>query len=413
MGSVCDFIEDTFREIGRIFRDIAETVANFVMDLINGLIEAIVYVFVWIGDHLVEVLVGISLILIIIYFPYVLGYIEGVIAAVPTSIAEVSLYISLYSEALGNFLIYIHFSTIMAIHSLAYMVSEDYRLMMSKIWTQIAQVSKQLGLGAAFLSLALHNARSVVLDVSSRIGMKYDLAELAWLQEFNGFLSNFAKDTKRYMNEPGLVFWDIDQWIIKKQIDRGGGYAQVIWTSIETGIKGLKEMFEEVTEFKTGLETLVGYMPSFIRKEIQPELDKVTRYVDDFVDKHYQPSMDLLDNSIRILQGRQQTTVKSIDGIVNRLIRPADYLHEIDSLPDDARFEQEKSLAEITTRDSRADANETIEATNQTWLGLMKVRKALAVPVDKVAWDIPEAPNPGRPALATILPRLTWNVGDF
>ncbi len=311
------------------------------------------------------------------------------------------------------FLTVIRFTTLKQIHNIAYILSAEYRSMMNKVYGHISKLSNQLGLGPYTMMMIIENTRSVVASASAFMGRNYDLFEVSWLQQFHGAMKSMNVKLESYRDNPAGLINDLDNWITKPTIDQASRFQVIILQTVEKITEGLEEITNRALRVRDDLEQLVNDLPEEIRHEILPRLKQVTKYVDDFIGNKYGPNMALLNQSIDVLKGRQEQAKDNINGIVDRLLRPGDYLLEIDTMSETARLEQELKLEEVTTRQSRRDTDKLTEHTSPAWAMLLKLQSALGLKLEKVAWHVPEVVDPGRTAMSEAIPRATWFVGEY
>ena len=412
MGFVGDFFDDVID----FFDDVIDTVINAVADMVNSVVN-------WIEENWVLVaLITVAVVALCTgNFAAMASAINANAAALAAegaswaSIASVT--VGMYAEALyisvGSFLGAIHFSTLLAIHQVAYLVSDDYRILITSIYNDIAAVSGQLGLGTAFLLLAHRNARNIVLDASTMMGHSYDLAEITWLNQYVDYLKKFNIHAINYQNNPGAILHDIDEWVIKPATDFKAGIVSNLLTSIDAAAQIITETVNDITTLRNDFGQFLSDLPAQIRDKITPYVDDIFNKYDTWIRDDYKPTLAQFDNILDIL-GRQQIEQQStMSDLVARLLHPADYLREIDKLPPDEREEQERALYELTTRPLAREIEETTTIAENVSFDLLKMIEALGAPYKPPAWLIPEVTVPGRPPGAPIVKRKTWFVGDF
>ncbi|MBA7625291.1 hypothetical protein ES703_32718 [subsurface metagenome] len=307
----------------------------------------------------------------------------------------------------------IHLKTLLTIHNVAYMVSEDYRAVMDKIWSKIAEVSYHLGVGADFMVHAFRNARAIVLTTSGLLGRKYDLAEVSWLNQWNTFLKRMSVDTSKYTANPNLIMADIDKWLIADNVDAEGGAMQTVYTTIEDVILSVESTVETTVEIRNDLERFVSELPSSIQDRVRPMLDPVIEKFDGFYADTYRPKMDIVDGVMKEVGLTIQIQKDEIGDLIDRLKRPGDILVGIEGLPIPERDDQEEKITRASTvrfdRDRQAMMHDYIPKEAE----FLKLREALKKKYPPPEYEVPEIEAPGRPAETPVEPRKTWNVGDY
>lgn len=321
--------------------------------------------------------------------------------------------VSTISAVFTGFLEAIHFATIMKVHSIAMVVSTDYRAMMQGVYTRIGEVSRALGLGTHYINLVLRDARNIVLDVSTTLGKRYDLAEITWLTEMNNFLHKFQDVAMRYERRPYLLLIDIGEWIEKPAMDIKGSAMQAVILQLDGLLTTVDKTITTVTEYRDKVENLVSDLPEFMRKEIRTFTDPIIEKYDTYILKTVRPHIRYVDGMIDYLQGERAEISSRVGDIVNRLKKPGDYLRSIDRLNEWSRRQEEDKIAEVATRKFRRQARDLSKAARPIRYRHYKVAEALKYEPRKVEWFVEEISLfMGRPGYQ-LEPRETWFVGNY
>lgn len=325
----------------------------------------------------------------------------------------ISAYVSTIYSVASSLYNTLHLSTVMKVHNIAYLVSDDYRSTVNKIYDEIGEVSRVLGYGSEFLGLVIRDARNVVLDVSAIAGRKYDLGEVAWLQELNRYFNKFAATAEKYRANPGQVFWDVDHWLVKPNIDTKASIMQAIYVNLMNVTEALEGTVQFVSKLRDDVSKLIEDLPEFIRKEVEPIIGPIIAGFDEFISDTYKPTMATFNSVMATLNEQQKRATTSVDGLIDRLKRPGDYLSEIDRLPKAERDRQVKKVADIATEPYVQQAREVSESMRPRIYRLAKITAALKREFPPVEWAAGELTTPSRPAKTPVAPRETWFVGDY
>lgn len=313
----------------------------------------------------------------------------------------------------GAFLEAIHFSTLLTIHEIAYICSEDYRAMWSKVYEEMGQISYALGYSADFLNIIIRDSRNVVLDASAMMGQKYDLAEVVWIKSFQSYLKVFSDQASKYTKNPATIFFDLDKMLTKPAIDNKAGIMQTVYTTIDATIKFTKGAVEEVDKLRVDLGSLVSHLPGSIRDTVKPMLDKIAKDWDEWIRSDYKPSLKLMDGVIKSIGIEQGKNTAKNKALVDKLKKPGTYLKEIYNLPSYEWPSEEKAVTEIALKPFEEEAYYWKAITNKSIQESTEARKIAFAEREKVEWEISEIEVPERPASTSVEPRNTWFVGDF
>jgi len=415
--------DDLFGWVGDLVDSVVDIVGDAVSAITGWLDDAID----WISDHLDIVMIGLAVgaglvcWVVIPELTAIAASLEsGLVSVEWASLSWVSqayvtltTYAASISAAFSSFLTAIHFETILAINDIAFLVSEDYRQMMTGVFSEISEVSAALGFVPQFLALAIQNTRTVVLDVSSMLGMTYDLSQVQWLQTFQGYLKQFNDRAETYKNNPAKLFDDLGQLVEKPFIDTKAHYMRDVIKTIDSTIHAIDGAVRAIVKVRDDLDKLVADLPESIRKEVKPYTDKLTQQFDDFLSDVYYPKLSDINGILNILSNTQSEAQKKIGSILDRIKNPGRYLREIDSMSETERTATEEYLNDVVSRPMQADTEAIVSVSGEIEEGLKKLSELLGKRYPAPAYEIPEITAPSRPAGAPATPRETWNVGDF
>jgi len=383
---------------------------------ISAALAAITAAMVWVSSVVVGVVTGVLTGVGLISGLTAANFLTTVGLLNVTSVmtfAYVASFVASLTAMFSTFLTAIHFQTLKQIHDIAYILSVEYRGMMNRVYAQISKVSADLGLGPYTLMLIIENTRSVVASASAFMGRNFDLFEVSWLKQFHGAMEKMNLKMNSYRQNPGELIYDMDVWITKPTIDSASRFNLIILSTVEKITEGLEELTNRAMSIRSDLEQFVHDLPQELREEIEPRFKELSKYMDDFIHNKYAPKMALLNQSMSVLKTRQDKSKADISSVVDRLLRPGDYLHEIDAMEETTRLEQENKVAELATRPSRRAGDALSDYNAPAWAMLLKLQAALGLKLEPVGWHVAEKIDPGRPAMAEVAPRLTWFVGDY
>jgi len=400
--------------------DVITGIVEVVVDVVSSIISAVVN---FISENIILVALIAAGVVIIASGGFAIMMADLALECELLALAEVSyMEIGAYAIAgfvdaigicMGSFLEVIHFSTLLQIHQVAYILSGDYREMMSHVYDEIAEVSVALGLGSGYLILLHRNARNVILDVSGMMGRSYDLAEITWLQQYSDYLKKFNERVNIYKTNPGMILHDVDEYLVKPAADLKGAVVSNIILTIDSTVAVMKDTVTDVSKLRTDLGQLISDLPPKIRSETKPFFDEVFLKYDDWIREDYKPAIKVFDQLIGALKVEQDTHRQNIGGLVDRLKRPADYLLELDNFDLDLKREQEDSIHELSSRTYMRQAYDVRSDIGPVTFAFQKLAEALTVSIPPPEWKIPEKIEPGRPARTPVEPRETWDVGDY
>ncbi len=356
------------------------------------------------------------------------GLLSGVVTLLPSSLIGIETKLALQTAlqsgniftiatalkgAFSAFLTAIHFTTIMNVHNIAFLVSAQYRDMMRKVWGQIAEFAKAVELPVGYLETAINIARNTVLDVSSFFGRSYDLSEVVWLQDFQNLLGRIQDTSANYRKNPQRIWEDLNELIIKPAIDNKAAAQRNIFSTIE-GIIGFGEKtLEDINEIRLKYVADLEALPFKWSEDIALKANLMWGQIESWRSEIYLPYISQISGIIDILERNQIIAKEKLYQLYNDLSRPADYLRTIDNMPDGLRLEQEYKLAEIVTRAERTETKEWNSHVAGEITTMEAILKALAYKPPPLEWYIPEIETPAFKAGKQTRQVETWFVGDY
>lgn len=334
-----------------------------------------------------------------------------------STLAKFKLALVAFTDVLGAgfsaFLAAIQYDTLVGIHRIAELVSEDYRNVMRGVYGEITKVSSALGYGPYTLLLLTQNSKRLIQDVSSTIGMEWDLAEVQWLSTFQSYMTKFSGAAYRYRDNPEALLYDMGRWVERDAVNAKGAFMASLVQSVDGLLKDVENFVGDIVTIKEDVNKLVMDLPEKISRQIADAIDPYISKFDDFITGTYDPYREILGSIVDSIQAHQAEIRDRTDALIDRLKKPGDYLLEIDAFSDEDRLDQEGKIADLSRRQHRRDVKDFSVLGETTTYELDKLKRAL-----KIALPIPigfpeEIEAPVRPAGVKAKPRKTWNVGDY
>jgi len=236
----------------------------------------------------------------------------------------------------------IHFKTILAVHQVAMLVSPQYRTMMQRIFKSLSEYSKAIGMGPAFIDLAIRSTRTLVLDVTGALGHSYDMSQLVWLTELDGFMATLAKNSKRYADNPFLIFTDLEEDIERRYGNVHGSVESSTLLVIEGLLKGAGKVAADIDKIDKDLLKLLNDLPSFVKSHIDPAVFSVLRVIDGFIAGEFMPQIQAINGVITQYGNDIRAAQAAASAAAARILTPKQTMMSLRDLP---LIEQDEVLA--------------------------------------------------------------------
>lgn len=384
------WIGDVFDTVGDIFDSVVDAVTSAVRAVVD-----------FVSDHWKELLVAAALAVGIVYVYN------------PTFFTGITTNLKTFAGTIKEFAEIIHFDTIMSVHSLATLVSSDYRAFISEAMGEVASFSAALNLGASFIPLAIENSRKLVLDVSASLGRPYDLGQITWLEEFNGWAKKVAEVGQKYKDNPGAVLSDLDDWINIPYTNAKASAFRTFLNTVRDNVDKVTEQVERVDTIRQDFVKLALDMPEFIRKHYEPQIRRIDKSMADFIYRDYKPYTEMLARAYDTLDRDVEKHKTELSDIAQRLTRPGTLVDGINQLPPQEQHKEKVKLSRAVNYANSETASLIRVATENIEMSLKKTRDALNISPPQPAWVVEEVELPANKPIEQIDPRNTWFVGDY
>lgn len=412
MGFIGDAVHDAFEWVNNIVSDVWDVVGDLVTVVGRGLSDPYVQLII---AGVFGTLAGVDAVTDAwtwASYRYATG--ASAASAIWSGVtAFTQTFVAVLASDFKAFLEAIRFKSVLAVHSTGMMVSKSYREAMADVYKQFGRVSKALGFWPQFISLAVRNSRTLVLDASTSMGRRYDLAEVEWLTELNGTLEKISAKMSAYKNNPEDFLVDLDRWLIAPAANRKGWFMEnLLWTldsltnTTETVVRDVLTISDDVARF-------VADLPDNIKSQIEPHTKPITDKIDSFIDETYLPKITRIAKGLDKMMGGLSLVDAKAAAIEDRIRKPGTYLSEIDGLSGEERRYQEMLVYDYSTRYLDDQKGEIGASTREIEEGLERVRKEVvtAKPFSE-RWP-KEIERPARPAGVPAELHKTWFVGDY
>jgi len=327
--------------------------------------------------------------------------------------AGVVTYAAALVTGIRSFMTAIHFKTLIQVHQIAYLVSEDYRVKVHGVYSQIVDYAQAVGVGGTFMLLALQNSKNVILDVSSMVGRKYDLGEVAWFNELVGYLKTVNDVGKRYQNDPITMLYDMEKILVKPSVDAKATVMQGVFLNLESIVTTIDGTVKEVTHLSGDINKLVNDLPEKIKAQILPHLTPINDKIKNFIYEEYTPRLAMIDKIINTVTVDIRGSKGDIRTILDKILYPGDYLKTVDLFDDWEREQQESKILDVVLRPTVKAVSDITELNDDAESNMDLIVNALRRPPFYEKWYAKEVEIPTYKPLGQTNDSKSWFVGDY
>jgi len=250
---------------------------------------------------------------------------------------EVTILFEKIKNGFGSILAKTGYSLINTGHNIGMLLNDDYAAAWGLVYDGISAVSEEIHLGISTVTLAIRNVRNLVYVAATFAGQDNLAAEIAYNDLTTTFLERIEGRMRRYVENPQLLFNDIDREIVWPQLEvmqAGQGELLGKVLAVESWIS---EKTDEITDMRDAFDQLVVDMPQEVEESLNlhwlPLRDRVDNFYADYITP-YQETVDAIIGEVGAMLLRQQT---ALDLLMARYDSPGDMLAAILLLPEPAR----------------------------------------------------------------------------
>ncbi len=227
----------------------------------------------------------------------------------------------------------VYFKVAIAVHSVALLVSSEYRAVWKKVMAELMQLSAALGFGAEFLMLAMRNSRNVVLGVSGILGRKYDLSEVTWLTSMTKFLERVNTKAQQYKKDPEELFNDLAEMIERPYVDVAGAYSSTILISVNKSVEFITTLSENFKKLGVDMDKLYDDLPKFIRDLIPDAFPKFMNEFNNFMSHNYWPAINMFNQKFQEFAGEINAAKSKAEEAFGKIKTTSQTIKEVKELP--------------------------------------------------------------------------------
>jgi len=307
----------------------------------------------------------------------------------------------------------IHYEDLRRLHDIATIVSKEYREAWEGVYDQLSRFSRDIGIGSQTMALALRNARAVTLSASAIFGHPYDVAEVAWIAAFDKYLIRFNQASKHYENQPEYIWFDIDNYLIKKTYDESADFMGDLTDKVRKLVTWTDLKAKELNRFGEDLEHLTKAMPDKIKDIMLPVTDAITGTIDKFIHETYEPTLGDISSIVEELDKQQEIGRKALAKMRGQINNPGYLISDNSHLPYAEQLLSDQLAEDGTSRPAQKVGEELQELIKPEDYELQRLSDALGGDLTFPAWYVPEIDIPAALPQAEIDKSFTWYVGDF
>jgi len=398
--------------VGSVISSIALTVATMVTATVAALSAVVSGIVTAIASTVTAIAAAVSTVTLNI--AQAIGTVSNsILSVLNIPYQYVSTWVDVISSSFKTFLEVIHFETLIKVHEISYLLSDEYRLMMDKIYGRLGEFSDAVGRATGFMETALAIGRKVSLETSSFLGKPYDIGEAIWLKDLSALLKRINETTEVYAVNPSQIWHDLNDIIVRPATDAKARAQQGIFATLDNALDLIKFADEKAQEYRTAVWDVIDKLPSEWQADILPHIDKVWGSIYQWRSTIYMPAIRKLDAIINVLDDTQQKAKNTLRAIAGKLAKGGDILVDIDKLSLSERLEQEGKIAEVSSRVLRQRSDEWFNEAGKHSRTLESIERAVKFKLPAELWFVPEKAGLTAPIGKQAKAKTGWFVGDY
>lgn len=307
----------------------------------------------------------------------------------------------------------IHYTELKKVDWILRLTWTSYRETWEELYATVSRVSLALGRDADFFALALRASRNMARASAALMGQKWSEHEPKWIAMTNDFLGNVQRNADEYARNPEHFFSMIDYYIDDPRTSAGMNRGIFLWDLLDETAKRTAAAGVELVELNKNLTQFQESLPDFLEPLIGPIIQPMLDLLDFTETSKFDDAMLTLHEAMEVFDTGIEHNRLDLDGLIDRLKMPGDFLLEITKLDEIARRIQESRIAQAASAELARGVDELTELAKPISMTLQALADALKIKIPPVEWAVPEVEAPVPIPIGEIEPALTWFVGDY
>jgi len=362
MGFFENLLEGFFKIIGAIayaIRRVFLIIADIVTFIGTEILPIVAAVFAVVGLTIGAIAIfapaaATAIVNFLVYGSVVLTNVNlGIMSSSPVA---VNFSFQVLKTTVATFLEIIHFDTIMALHNIMWVLSEEYRKTLSKVFKSMSAISSELFGWSLGLRVILENSRSIILNSAASLGYSYDVSQLVWLNAMTDFTVKFNDHAALYADDPEQLFFDLEEWIDKNAIDVSAGSHALIFNSVQSITIGLERNAQNIQRIDTMAHENDRGVKRLTAGHFGERIDYNFNLFRQFQGDDYAPRQDQQEKAINTNRQETAENRKTLSDLNWKLRRPAGQLETLDEMEQPDKYDEEIKIEDLSTRPYQAES---------------------------------------------------------
>lgn len=285
-----------------------------------------------------------------------------------TAYATVATYLTLYA---------VWPAVVAPIDQTLSVISQDYREWKAQIFNQVSEVARALGLSGEYLQLLLHDAQLLSYSTTALFGAGYDLSELAWYENMDGYLTKFNTKLEVYAEHPEEILLDMGEWIERPAVEAQGAFMAAFVKSVKDVSDHAIELEGKITDVRDALDKTAHDIGGKVGRQISDALAPVFKEYDEFIHDTYGPTVGRIHESLTQLTHVQEQLQYQQAHQAAKIANPGDLMLGILDLTAFERDRQQAIVAKMAlgpVQDAQFYTNQYVDSSLEARFALYEDR---------------------------------------
>lgn len=217
---------------------------------------------------------------------------------------------------------------------LGYEFLPEFHKNMAKIYESLGALSSELSKDVSFITVFTESARAILHAGYALTNNGFILAELKFAEGMSNWLGGVRDRLEKYVDDPSLIFTDIQKAIATAAKDETDKQLAKIWSGLDFVKEGIRKSGDEIIELLNALDKIQKDSPQEIQDAIKVWYEPFRKDFDKFLDEKWNPFWESTNKAFDIITQLFTAHDISIKELEAKIKSPSDLFKALFLLPE-------------------------------------------------------------------------------
>ena len=226
------------------------------------------------------------------------------------------------------------------------------------IYDRLAAFATAINAPPGYLESAIQTAKVFALDVSSSLGLNYDLFMLDWDIGLNRLLQKIGNSIEFYKANPQQIKVDLEDQVIRPLYEMKIEAVRKREDQQTETVNLLAKIVPEIETIRQNAEVTGLEFAELIELVVLPAIETIRTERQTWLNDIYKARVENVDFNLRATFQNILENRFSLVDIIKQLLYPGDILAKVDLLGTSVRIDQENKIADVSSRSFIRDSEQ-------------------------------------------------------